>query len=107
MRSGTAPGAGEPAGGAAEQSDPVRDSGSRPSIDVEDSVGAAAEQFEAVTNPDRASRHQPRTGTKRALILDLLHRAEGASIDDLSTRTTMPPSSNREFPTPHGKAQRF
>jgi hypothetical protein len=85
----------EPAGAAAEQPQPVLDPGSPPGDDAEDSAGAAAEQTGPARNPKRLPRHQPRTGTKQALILDLLHRAEGASIDDLIAATGWLPHTSR------------
>ena len=80
---------------AAEQSEPGLDPESLPRCDAEDSFGAAAEQPEPVGPPERRSRHQPRTGAKHALILDLLHRAEGASIDDLIAATGWLPHTTR------------
>jgi Protein of unknown function (DUF3489) len=62
---------------------------------TDEPAGAAAEQLEAVRNRERLPRHQPRTGTKQALILDLLHRAEGAGIDDLAAATGWLPHTTR------------
>jgi Protein of unknown function (DUF3489) len=58
---------------------------------ADEPAGVAAKQPEPVS----ATRHQPRTGTKQALILDLLHRAEGASIDDLVGATGWLPHTTR------------
>jgi len=62
-------------------------------IGIEDET-PGAEEDQPWPVPDAAV-HQPRPGTKQALIVDLLHREEGASLDDLIAATGWLPHTTR------------
>ncbi len=66
------------------------DEGAHAAMEAPDPKGGATtapEAQSADTTPDRATRAQTRTGTKQAMLIDMLRRDEGATIARIAEAT--------------------
>jgi hypothetical protein len=77
----------EPEDGATEAQEPAEEAEEPAPAEDEAAAGEPAPAAEAAVTPEPAKTPTPRAGTKQALMIDLLKRPEGATVEQIAEAT--------------------